>query len=51
MRPRIFVAILALMTSALCAQTITWPSGGAGIPNYTGSDSWGTSYNASDQQF
>lgn len=25
-----------------------WPSGGAGIPNYSGSSSWGTSYSASN---
>jgi len=27
--------------------SMAWPSGGAGIPNYTGSSSWGTSYSAS----
>ena len=27
----------------------TWPSGGAGIPNYTGSSAWGTSYSATNQ--
>lgn len=26
----------------------TWPAGGAGIPNYSGSSSWGTSYSASN---
>jgi hypothetical protein len=29
--------------------SMTWPSGGAGIPNYSGSGSWGTTYNASNQ--
>lgn len=24
---------------------MTWPAGGAGIPNYSGSSSWGTTYN------
>lgn len=24
--------------------SMTWPSGGAGIPNYSGSNSWGTTY-------
>jgi hypothetical protein len=28
--------------------SMTWPTGGAGIPNYTGSSAWGTSYNASN---
>jgi hypothetical protein len=27
---------------------MTWPSGGAGIPNYSGSSTWGSSYNASN---
>jgi hypothetical protein len=27
---------------------MTWPSGAAGIPNYSGSSSWGTTYNASN---
>jgi len=26
------------------AAGMTWPAGGAGIPNYSGSSSWGTSY-------
>ncbi len=26
---------------------MTWPTGGAGIPNYSGSSSWGTSYTTS----
>ena len=26
--------------------SMTWPSGGAGIPNYSGSSSWGTTYSA-----
>ena len=26
------------------ASAMTWPSGGAGIPNYNGSNAWGTSY-------
>ena len=26
----------------------TWPSGSAGIPNYNGSNAWGTTYNASN---
>jgi hypothetical protein len=29
--------------------SMTWPSGGAGIPNYGGSLSWGTSYSASSK--
>jgi hypothetical protein len=29
--------------------SMTWPSGGAGIPNYSGSSSWGTSYSTSNQ--
>lgn len=28
--------------------SMTWPTGGAGIPNYGGSSAWGTSYNASN---
>lgn len=28
--------------------TVTWPSGSAGIPNYTGSSAWGMSYSASN---
>lgn len=28
--------------------SMTWPSGSAGIPNYSGSSSWGTTYNASN---
>jgi hypothetical protein len=28
--------------------SMTWPTGGAGIPNYNGSSAWGTSYNASN---
>lgn len=28
--------------------SMTWPVGGAGIPNYTGSDAWGSSYNSSN---
>jgi hypothetical protein len=27
--------------------SMTWPAGGAGIPNYTGSSAWGTSYTTS----
>jgi hypothetical protein len=27
---------------------MTWPAGGAGIPNYNGSSAWGTSYSASN---
>jgi len=27
---------------------MVWPSGGAGIPNYSGSNSWGTSYSATN---
>ena len=27
--------------------SMTWPSGGAGIPNYNGSSAWGTSYTTS----
>ena len=41
----------ALSSSSLCpggTGSMTWPSGGAGIPNYSGSDSWGTSYSASN---
>ena len=29
--------------------SMTWPSGGAGIPNYNGSSAWGTSYSAGNQ--
>lgn len=29
--------------------SMTWPTGGAGIPNYNGSSAWGTSYSASNQ--
>ena len=29
--------------------SMTWPAGGAGIPNYNGSSAWGTSYNSSNQ--
>ena len=29
-------------------SVMTWPSGGAGIPNYNGSSAWGTSYSASN---
>lgn len=29
--------------------SMTWPAGGAGIPNYSGSSAWGTSYSASNQ--
>lgn len=28
--------------------SMTWPAGGAGIPNYNGSSAWGTSYSASN---
>jgi hypothetical protein len=28
--------------------SMTWPAGGAGVPNYNGSSAWGTSYNASN---
>jgi hypothetical protein len=28
--------------------SMTWPAGGAGIPNYNGSNAWGTSYSASN---
>ena len=27
---------------------MTWPAGGAAIPNYSGSGSWATSYNAAN---
>lgn len=33
--------------SAVCGG-MTWPSGGAGIPNYDGASGWGTSYSASN---
>jgi hypothetical protein len=29
--------------------SMTWPSGGAGVPNYNGSSAYGTTYNASNQ--
>ena len=29
--------------------SMTWPLGGAGIPNYDGSSAWGTSYSAGNQ--
>ena len=36
-------------TTVGCPSTgMTWPAGGAGIPNYTGSSAWGTSYSASN---
>jgi hypothetical protein len=35
--------------ACVTASSISWPSGGAGIPNYTGSSAWGTSYSASSQ--
>lgn len=34
--------------SASSGGSMTWPSGGAGVPNYSGSSSWGTSYSASN---
>ena len=37
----------ALVYAACGAGSMTWPSGGAGIPNYSGSSSWGTSYSFS----
>lgn len=30
------------------ASGMTWPAGGAGIPNYSGTSSWGTSYSATN---
>lgn len=46
---------LAVMATNASGQVIagssgggmTWPTGAAGIPNYSGSSSWGTTYNAS----
>jgi hypothetical protein len=32
----------------LDSGSMVWPAGGAGIPNYTGNSSWGTSYNAAN---
>lgn len=34
--------------NTISGGSMTWPSGGAGIPNYTGSSAWGTSYSASN---
>lgn len=33
--------------SYTAAGGMTWPSGGSGVPNYTGSSNWGTSYGIS----
>ena len=37
-----------LIVSVSGGSSMTWPSGGAGIPNYNGSSAWGTSYSASN---
>lgn len=50
--PSIGQVLTATSTSAADWQTpagsMTWPAGAAGIPNYSGSSSWGTTYNASN---
>lgn len=42
------VNITPLQLKTYIGASMTWPSS-AGIPNYTGSSSWGTSYSASNQ--
>jgi hypothetical protein len=43
------VRVTGALTSFASASGMTWPSGGAGIPNYSGSNAWGATYNASNQ--
>lgn len=39
----------ALYVTLTSTSGMTWPAGGAGIPNYNGSSAWGTSYSASNK--
>lgn len=39
---------LATIGNAPSGGGMVWPGGGAGIPNYSGSSAWGTSYSASN---
>lgn len=42
------ITISGGVISSTGGGSMTWPSGSAGIPNYSGSSSWGTTYNASN---
>lgn len=43
-----WVTTNTLGSQACGAGGMTWPTGGAGIPNYSGSSSWGTTYSATN---